>query len=111
MHTKIQTRPIRVLVTTDDYEIEGYMHIKPGGYQSRISDLLNMRDVHYLPITQVRFRNLHRPDEPLREVETMIVRLDTIKVVVPLDSESAPGAQPDQSASAGTPVSSARPVV
>lgn len=39
----VQTQAIRVMVTTDDYEIEGFIHVKPGGYQSRVSDLLNVK--------------------------------------------------------------------
>jgi hypothetical protein len=84
---KIQTQPMKVLVTTDDYEIRGLMHIKPGGYQSRISDLLNVRDLHYIAITQATYRSLKRPDEPTRKAWTLIVRLDSIKMVVPEDGQ------------------------
>ena len=87
MHTKIETRPVHVIVTTDDYEIDGYMHVKPGGYQSRISDLLNMREIHYIPITDASFRNVRFPEQPVRQAGTVIVRLDTIKMVVPIGSE------------------------
>jgi hypothetical protein len=84
--THIQTKPIKVMVTTDDYEIQGYMHIKPGGYQSRISDLLNVKELHYVPITDATFRKLRQPDEPPRKAQTLILKLDTIKMVVPLDA-------------------------
>ncbi|GBE57650.1 hypothetical protein BMS3Abin01_00571 [bacterium BMS3Abin01] len=88
--TQIKTKPIKVLVTTDDYEIEGFMHIKPGGYQSRVSDLLNAKELHYVPITHAVFRKLRHPDEPSRKTATLILRLDTIKMVVPLDAGDDP---------------------
>lgn len=84
MGGNIQTKPIKVLITTDDYEIEGYLHIKPGGYQSRISDLLNMKELHYVPVTQAVFRKLRHPDEPPRQADTLILKLETVKMVVPL---------------------------
>jgi hypothetical protein len=87
MHTKIETHPVHVIVTTDDYEIDGYMHVKPGGYQSRISDLLNMREIHYIPITDASLRSVGLPEQPPRQAGTVIVRLDTIKMVVPLADE------------------------
>lgn len=81
--SRIETKAIRVLITTDDYEIDGYMHIKPGGYQSRISDILNGRGALYLALTNVRYRDRHNPDELVRKVETLIIRMDTIKMVAP----------------------------
>ena len=82
---KVATSPLKVLVTTEDYEIRGLMHTRPGGYQSRISDLLNLKDLHYIPITQATYRSLRHPDEPPRKAWTLIVRLDTIRMVVPED--------------------------
>jgi hypothetical protein len=79
----IQTQTVRVSVTTDDYEIEGFIHVKPGGYQSRVSDLLNVKDLHFIPMTQVTYQSLRHPDEPPRTSDTLIVRLDTIKMVIP----------------------------
>lgn len=75
------------MVTTDDYEIDGYMHIKPGGYQARLSDLLNIRELQYVPITDATFRSIKHPEEPPRTAQTLIIRVDTIKMVVPLNSD------------------------
>lgn len=81
--TRIETIPIRVLITTDDYEIDGDIHIKPGSYQSRISDILNGKGLQYLPLTNVRYHNMHKPDDLVRKVDTLIIRMDTIKMVAP----------------------------
>jgi hypothetical protein len=100
IQTRIQTDAVRVVVTTDDYEIDGYMHVKPGGYLSRISDLLNSRDLHFVPITQATYRNLHSDDQPCR-AGTLILRLDTIKMVVPQDENSCKSANGDSSRRGG----------
>ena len=72
-----------MLLTTDEYEIEGFLHIKPGGYQSRVSDLLNAKGLQFVPVTHVTYRSLRHPEEPARHGDTLIVRLDSIKMVVP----------------------------
>lgn len=86
---KVETRPIQVLITTDDYEIEGHMHIKPGGYQSRISDLLNLKELHYIPVTDAVLHKLRSPDEQPRQAKTVIIKLDCIKMVVPMEDEKS----------------------
>jgi|SRR5665811_2286275 len=81
--SRIETEPIRVLITTDDYEIDGFMHIKPGGYQSRISDILNSKGIQYLAVTNAKYYDRRKPDELAHKVETLIIRMDTIKMVAP----------------------------
>jgi len=84
---KVATHAMKVSVTTDEYEIKGYIHIKPGGYQSRISDVLNAKDQKYVCLTEVTYRSLGHDEELVRQVDTLIVRLDTIKMVVPQEGE------------------------
>jgi hypothetical protein len=84
---KVTTQAIKVTVVTDDYEIDGFMHIKPGSYQSRVSDLLNIKEQYFIPITSVTYRSLRFPNEPSRTADTLILRLDTIKMVVPWNNE------------------------
>ncbi|MBE0428882.1 MAG: hypothetical protein IBX61_03310 [Thermoleophilia bacterium] len=83
MHSKIQTEPVRVWIATGDHEIDGYMHVKPGGYQSRISDVLNASDNDYIPVTEAGIRSLRNPQEQPRKADILILRLDTIKMVIP----------------------------
>ena len=90
-NSRVQTEAIKVRLTTDDYEIEGFMHVKPGGYQSRISDLLNIKELHYVPVTNATYRKLGDPDAPMLHAQTLIVRLDTIKMVVPHNEQGPCG--------------------
>lgn len=79
----MDTHPVRVLIITDDYEINGFIHVKPGGYLGRVSDILNQKEVRYIPVTDVVFHSLRNPDEPPRRAPTLIIRNDTIKMVAP----------------------------
>lgn len=89
---RIRTQPMKVLITTDDYEIRGLIHIKPGGYQGRVSDLLNAKDLQYIPVTQATYRSLRDPALPPQKAWTLILRLDTIKMVIPQDGSEPPPA-------------------
>lgn len=101
MRARIETQAIRVIVTTEDHEIEGYIHIKPGGYQSRVSDLLNMHDLQYIPITDATITTLSQAHQTPRQVKTIIIRLDTIKMVIPVDGDEGLGGGPGGDAGPG----------
>ena len=87
MDTKIPTKPVKVMISTDDYEIQGCLHIKVGAYHSRITDLLNSKDVKFIPITDALYLGVNDPEGEPAYADTMIVRIDSIKAVVP-DPES-----------------------
>jgi hypothetical protein len=80
---KKRTKPVRALITTDDYEIQGCLHIRVGGQHSRISDMLNNRESKFIPITDAIFLGVNNPEGQPRHVETMILRIDSIKAIVP----------------------------
>jgi hypothetical protein len=94
LSSHIETKAIRVLITTEDHEIDGYLHIKPGGYQSRVSDILNVKGQEYLPLTNATYRNVRNPDELVRKVETLIIRRDTIRMVAPMNGSELLSANP-----------------
>lgn len=87
MRAKIPTKPVKVSITTDDYEIQGYLHIKVGDYHSRLSDLLNTKDAKFIPVTDAVYLSVNAPDAEPAHADTMIVRIDSIKSVVP-DTEA-----------------------
>jgi hypothetical protein len=71
------------MITTREYEIEGDLHIMAGGYQSRISDLLNRRDNKFIPITDVLFLSVRNPEDKPRHADTVLVKVDCIELIVP----------------------------
>ena len=78
---KIKTNPVSVRIFTRDFVVEGNAHTKAGGYQDRISDLLNFGKVSFLPVTDAKYR--------LRESETteyirsscLVIRVDKIELL------------------------------
>lgn len=80
---RMETHPVKVLIMTDDYEISGFIHVKPGGYLGRVSDILNQKEIRYIPVTDAVYRSLRNTDEPHRKAPTLIIRNDTIKMVAP----------------------------
>ncbi len=78
---RVKTEPIAVRIFTSEFEIQGNAHAKPGGYTGRVTDLLNMSKIQFLPVTEVRYRL--RSDEPgeFYDSECVVVRVDTIEVL------------------------------
>jgi tRNA A58 N-methylase Trm61 len=83
MDAKVETHPIGVMITTREYEIQGDLHIMAGGYQSRISDLLNRRDNKFIPVTDAVFLSVRNPTSEPRHAETVLVKVDCIEMIVP----------------------------
>lgn len=84
----IKTEQVAVRIYTNDFEIEGNAHIKPGGYSSRVTDVLNLSKVSFLPITQARYRI--RTDQPTEFMDSacLVVKVENIELIDLLAGES-----------------------
>jgi hypothetical protein len=52
----VRTRPVRVKIyARNGAVIDGLAHIKPGAYQRRISDVLNLGQVKYMAVTDCTY--------------------------------------------------------
>lgn len=52
----VRTQAIQVRIhTRGGAEVVGFAHVKPGAYQRRVSDLLNLGKVKYVPITDAEY--------------------------------------------------------
>lgn len=71
------------MVSTREYEIQGDLHIVAGGYQSRISDLMNRRDNKFIPITDAIFLSVWDANAEPRHAETVLVKVDCIEMIIP----------------------------
>lgn len=80
-----KTNPVRARILTDDFEIEGNIHLKTGPYRSRISDILNSPDVEFLPVTQARCLSRSGKTVPLSDARCTIIQVDSIRMVFPLE--------------------------
>lgn len=70
-------------------EVEGHVHLRPDGYQSRVSDLLNRANFSFLPVTNA---TLHRTDGSRHHAGCIIVGTDEIELVICNDEVDAPNA-------------------
>jgi hypothetical protein len=84
---KVPTKPVKVMISTDDYEIQGCLHIKVGSYHSRLTDLLNSKDAKFIAVTDALFLGINDPKGEPAYADTMIIRIDSIKAVLP-DAEA-----------------------
>lgn len=78
---RVKTEPVRVRIFTAAFEIEGQAHAKSGGYTGRVTDILNMSKISFLPLTDVRYRVRTGDDEDIIESDCIVVRVDTIEVL------------------------------
>lgn len=78
---KVRTEPIRVRIFTPDFEIEGQAHAKPGGYAGRVTDVLNMSKVYFMPITDARYRARGAKASDFTDSECIVIRVSSIEIL------------------------------
>ncbi len=87
MATRVNTVPVRVKLYTDEYVISGLLHTKPGGYRERVSDIVNDAAVRFLVLTEATFRPVESPNVPAKMCESLVVRVEDIKLLIPFEEE------------------------
>ncbi|HEX9766077.1 MAG TPA: hypothetical protein VGA36_04890 [Nitriliruptorales bacterium] len=72
----VKTYAVRVKVyARNGAVIEGLAHIKPGAYQRRISDVLNLGQVKYIAITEARYQI---PGAEVSDSDCVLVQVEDI---------------------------------
>jgi hypothetical protein len=82
---KAKTQQVKAKIVTDEYEIEGNVHIKPGVYRGRVSDILNAPEVEFIPVTQAKCTSRGSADSKPVQTDCTIVQVRTIKMVFPYE--------------------------
>lgn len=82
---RAKTQPVRAKLITDEYEIEGNVHIKPGVYRGRVSDILNAPEVEFIPVTQATCTSRSSAESKPVETDCTIVQVRTIRMVFPFE--------------------------
>lgn len=73
------TQPVRVRVyLRSGAVITGLAHIQVGGYQKRLSDVLNMAATNYIPVTEATYTVAGGPD---RTTDCILVNVSDISMV------------------------------
>lgn len=78
---EFKTERVSVRVFTTSFEILGNVHIKIGGYLDRISDVLNLGKVKYIPITETRYRPRTADDGEFIQTPCLIVNIGNIELI------------------------------
>lgn len=84
-YPSVKTLPVKARILTDDFEIEGNVHLKPGTYRGRVSDILNAPEVEFIPVTQARCTSRGPQDSEPVEADCTIIQVSTIKMVFPFE--------------------------
>jgi len=82
---KVKTDKIRVNIETQNCAIIGTVHPPALAYRSRLSDMLNQKDISFISVTEVsvyRFENL---EKPVYTAPYIAVNLASIELVRPLE--------------------------
>lgn len=75
----VRTHPVRVRVyARNGATIQGLAHIKPGAYQRRVSDVLNLGQVKYIAVTEARYA---LPATQEVQTDCLLVNVDDIVMV------------------------------
>jgi hypothetical protein len=82
---KMKTEKIRVSIETASCTIVGTVHTPAMSYRSRLSDLLNQKEVTFLSVTDAAVYRLDDMEEPAYSTPYLAVNLNSIEVVRPLE--------------------------
>lgn len=84
-YPNVKTLPVRARILTDEYDIEGNVHLKEGHYRGRVSDILNAPEIEFIPVTDAKCTSRESADAETVEADCTIVQVSTIKMVFPYE--------------------------
>ncbi len=84
---RIKTQPVRAKILTDEYEIEGNVHLKAGNRHGRVSDILNAPEVEFIPVTQATCTSRGSAASMPVKTDCTIVQVKTIRMVFPFEED------------------------
>ena len=84
---KMKTESIKVSIETCCHMIVGIVHPPALAYRSRLSDLLNQKNISFLSVTDVRVYRTSKPDELLYTTSFLAVNLSKIEMIRPMEEQ------------------------
>ncbi len=82
---KLKTEKIRVSIETRNWTVVGTVHTPAISYRSRLSDLLNQKEITFLSVTDVNVYHVNDTEKPAYSTAYLAVSLDSIEIVRPLE--------------------------
>jgi hypothetical protein len=83
--TKARTQPVRAKILTDQYEIEGNIHVKMDELHGRVSQILDAPDIEFVPVTQATCTSRTAPESEPVHTDCTIIQVKTIRMVFPFE--------------------------
>ena len=77
---KIKKERLQVVIFTQNYRVEGEVHIQPG---SRLTDFINVGDKSFIAVTNARVYNLSE-EEPVHVVDFLTLNRNGITMAFPM---------------------------
>lgn len=85
MKDKPAVDSVRVCIETSSWTIVGTVHPPSPSYRSRLSDLLNQKDITFLSVTDAAVYRSDDLAQPAYSAPYMAVNIQSIEVVRPLE--------------------------
>lgn len=82
---KMKTEHVRVVIETARFTVVGTVHPPALSYRSRLSDLLNQKEVTFLSVTDATVYAAGDRDRELYSTPYLAINLDSIEIVQPLE--------------------------
>lgn len=82
---KSRTQPVRAKILTDQYEIEGNVHMKLDELHGRVSQILDAPDIDFIPVTQATCTSRKADGSKPVQTDCTIVQVKTIRMVFPYE--------------------------
>lgn len=82
---KLKTENIKVRIETGRHIIIGTVHPPAVAYRSRLSDLLNQKEVSFISVTDVEVYQNGQPEAPLYSAAFLALNLRKIEMITPIE--------------------------
>ncbi len=82
---KLKTESVKVRIETDRHIIVGTVHPPSVSYRSRLSDLLNQKELSFLSVTEADVYTAGQPKAAISSVAFLAVNLRKIEMITPVE--------------------------
>jgi hypothetical protein len=82
---QLKSEEIKVSIETHTCTVVGTVHMPASAYRSRLSDLLNQKNIAFLSVTEASVYKGGKMDEPAYRTQYLAVNLKNIEVIHPLE--------------------------
>ncbi len=82
---KLKTESIKARIETDRHVIVGTVHPPSIAYRSRLSDLINQKDISFLSVTGADIYGAGQLEAPIISAAFLAVNLRKVEMITPVE--------------------------